>query len=532
MPTVAPGLNPPSTGLYVTGDLTNIGGAAAQSFYNDGTHGDATAGDAVFSYLATVPVSVSPGSKTLSLTVGDAQNRSTAGVVGLTVNPCPTRGPDVFVARLTDVGYYGSVGAITAYSIGTDACNNGDLPVIWIQSGVQHPVIAQNMFRLKNGRFEQIGQSWLKHGFSSTNSATCGTCTQPPMGSQQLGVNCSDAYGSGLNGGQSYLGPRSEVNATTGVYTWPHGTGDNSVIGMRLQVKTADVTPAQNVGARYFGEAHYVTADDAQFNLGVTPGINGLNNATYQEISIPSPTATPTLIGNVHRMDPAIRAWKDVDPAVSLVAADYVDTTLGAPGIVARFWVGAKATDNGNGTWHYEYAVYNHNADRAAGGFAVPIGPGVNVTNIGFSGAFAHSGEPYPNTSTNTAAWPATVSGDAVRWTTEAFVPPQGINANALRWGTLYNFRFDANTPPTTGNTTITLFKPGTVPSVGADGVPVPSAGGCPADFNQDGGVDGADVEAFFVLWEAGDNGADFNQDGGVDGADVEAFFVRWEAGC
>jgi hypothetical protein len=58
-------------------------------------------------------------------------------------------------------------------------------------------------------------------------------------------------------------------------------------------------------------------------------------------------------------------------------------------------------------------------------------------------------------------------------------------------------------------------------------------AGGepCVADFNQDGGVDGADVEAFFLAWEAGDSSADVNQDGGVDGADVEFFFVRWEAG-
>lgn len=53
----------------------------------------------------------------------------------------------------------------------------------------------------------------------------------------------------------------------------------------------------------------------------------------------------------------------------------------------------------------------------------------------------------------------------------------------------------------------------------------------CIADFNGDGGVDGGDVEAFFVAWEAGGSVADVNRDGGVDGADVEYFFVRWEAG-
>lgn len=53
----------------------------------------------------------------------------------------------------------------------------------------------------------------------------------------------------------------------------------------------------------------------------------------------------------------------------------------------------------------------------------------------------------------------------------------------------------------------------------------------CPADFNQDGGVDGSDIDAFFAAWESGDGAADVNFDGGVDGSDVEAFFAVWEAG-
>lgn len=52
------------------------------------------------------------------------------------------------------------------------------------------------------------------------------------------------------------------------------------------------------------------------------------------------------------------------------------------------------------------------------------------------------------------------------------------------------------------------------------------------ADFNEDGGVDGGDVEAFYAAWEAGEPTGDFNLDGGIDGSDVEAFFTSWEAGC
>ncbi|MBS0195128.1 MAG: alpha/beta hydrolase [Planctomycetes bacterium] len=53
----------------------------------------------------------------------------------------------------------------------------------------------------------------------------------------------------------------------------------------------------------------------------------------------------------------------------------------------------------------------------------------------------------------------------------------------------------------------------------------------CPADFNEDGGVDGADTEAFFTAWSSGADSADVNADGGIDGADVQQFFTLWEAG-
>lgn len=53
----------------------------------------------------------------------------------------------------------------------------------------------------------------------------------------------------------------------------------------------------------------------------------------------------------------------------------------------------------------------------------------------------------------------------------------------------------------------------------------------CPADFNRDGGIDGADISDFFEHWEAGMHEADVNDDGGVNGSDVEVFFAAWENG-
>jgi len=53
----------------------------------------------------------------------------------------------------------------------------------------------------------------------------------------------------------------------------------------------------------------------------------------------------------------------------------------------------------------------------------------------------------------------------------------------------------------------------------------------CAADYNSDGGVDGSDVDTFFIDWVQAATCADVNQDGGVDGSDVDTFFTTWVAG-
>jgi hypothetical protein len=533
--TVTPGQGPPpSTGITVVGDLTSIGGSATQTYYNDGTHGDATAGDSIYSFLASIPGSVTSGTKTLPFTVADEQGRSSNGAITLMVSSCPVSGPDVYVNNLTDVGYFGNVGGATAsgiyaYAVGTNACNAGDEPVNWIGGGNQHPVIAQNFYRFKGGRFEQVGQSWLKHGFASTNGP-CPSCIQPPLGGQQLGVGCSDAYGSGLNGSQGNMGPRSPVNATTGAYPAAYTNPGGSVIAGRLQVHWPDVDPAANAGARYFAEGHYVTADDAMF-VNTTPPHdihgNGLNNATWREINMSNPAATSIpFVGNDHAMQPGIMAWPTLDASVVLANADYTDQN-----ITARFIVGAKVVNNGNGTWTYEYAVYNHNSDRGGGRFSVPIPPGAVVTNIGFHDVDSHSGEPYDLTD-----WSASSGGGAVTWSTQTYA--QNVNANAVRWGTMYNFRFTVNAAPNSaGSVTVGLFKPANAnspaTSVSAT-VPAPTTPSCDsADFNCDGDVGtDADIESFFACLGGNcpappcTSSADFNHDGDVGtDADIESFF-------
>src|SRR5213076_1198269 len=53
---------------------------------------------------------------------------------------------------------------------------------------------------------------------------------------------------------------------------------------------------------------------------------------------------------------------------------------------------------------------------------------------------------------------------NSAMWNCETFA--QNQNANAIRWGTLYNFRFDSSAPPATSTANIGFFKTGSPISV------------------------------------------------------------------
>ncbi|MGQ0628000.1 MAG: EF-hand domain-containing protein [Phycisphaerales bacterium] len=519
------------------------------------------------------------GGRTVYVRVGGNGTNNGTFTLRLTLTPHPTPpvtsiGPDVTTGRILDIGNYGTATTfvnggppgginVRAFSVGTESCNRGDAVVQWIDntnragySPTEHPVIAQNMYRYSvvdgAGRFEQIGQSWLKHGFASTNSTLsyCGACQSPPFGGDQLGVNCTDAYGASLNGGQVYLAPRSEVNPNMGFAPWPHATGVTSTstlfygptsatgIGMRLQVPVSEIT-SQPAGSTYYVEGHYITKDDAQYvRPGQTVALNGLNNASWHQVN-PNWTgiggaSSTQLTGTTRQRDPAIRAWKDVlDPSISLVTADYLEDNV-APFwsgkfIQARFYVGAKVTLLPSGLYRYEYAVFNLNSSRAGASFTVPIPNSANVTNIGFHAPISHSGEPFDNT-----AWTSTKAQNQMVFSTQSF--DQNPNANAIRWSTLYNFRFDADVAPTTGDAVIGLFRPGSVGSASvatASGVPVPNTPAIdPLDFNGDGFVEPGDLDEFITAFFGTDPvenaRCDFNDDGFVEPGDLDEYITAY----
>ncbi|MAY75482.1 MAG: hypothetical protein CMJ31_12365 [Phycisphaerae bacterium] len=436
-------------------------------------------------------------------------------------------GADVIVGDLTGPAHWGVVDGISSYSIGTTSCNVGTEELDWIAASNRHPVIGQNIYRIMDGRIEQIGQSYLKHGYFALQGTLCGSCIRSSSGGAALGVGCSDPYGTGDNGNQNRLGPKSDVDPSTGFFNWPHSqiNQGGDAIFKRLQVPLAKLDfAAQEAGdVVYVGEAIYVAADDA------TAG-NDANNASYRAMRLLPNGEDFGWNGSTQRTKPAIMAWADhglglnqPDPNVDIQEFDLPDD-----GVV---FVGSNVIDNGDGTFTYYYAIENLTSDRGVGGLRIPLTSGASATSFFFNDIAYHSGEPYDDID-----WTSEIDGGEVVFRSpETFA--EDPNTNALRWGSLYTFGFTSTDAPIQVQAAVEYFKP----LVGADaeyaadvwapqGVAICSAADLAEPFFE---LDIADVVEFLRAFGAGDPAADLAAPvGEYDIADVVEFLRLFGAGC
>ena len=388
-------------------------------------------------------------------------------------------GPDVIVGDIRGTSNYSAVGGIEAFAFGTESCNIGDEELWWYSGTNQKPVIGQSVYRIKDGRFEQLGQGWLKHGFYALSNNFCG-CGCAGTDGTVLGVGCSDLYSSGLNGQQSNMGPKFEVNAFTGYYPYPPTNGNNTGDGIykRVQVDISDLDPSQDGGGIYIVEGQYVTPDDSAAD-------NGENNGSWVLADVSGGGTSWNMNIDVHetqRESMAIDAWEIFSGAS--VSEFHVENE----GLLK---IGCLVTDLGGGLYEYEYAVQNFNSHRSISSFSVPITSGAQVSEIGFHDVDYHSGSPI-----NGIDWTGSLSGGYVTWEcTETYEENEW--ANAIRWGTAYNFRFRTNVVPQAGTATMGVFRPAIGDSISMEAhgdTTVPTGKVQFVDCNENGVADDEDI--------------------------------------
>ncbi|MFN0058726.1 MAG: proprotein convertase P-domain-containing protein [Planctomycetota bacterium] len=390
------------------------------------------------------------------------------------VAPAVLPGPDVLLGELTELLQLGREGDEVGCAPDSPLCNSGVEPLDWM--GIPsplHPFIAYNMYRLEDGRFEQIGMSWVKHGFGAAQDNACGLGCTPYPDSTRLGLGCSDTYNAPTNGAQGIMGPRSEINPWTGAFTYAGshiettGGSGHDEVSHRLRVLDADLDPALHPDAEYYCELIIFAHDDSQHG----------NNIAHEPVNVsgaPGGFWSFDISADATALGPAINAWVDAQQTV-------IEPATGNDG---RAILACRVTDNGDGTWHYDYAIYNFDMERMVRSLDVPVAAATTLTNIEFR-AFQIEADLYSND-----PWTATRDGDSLMWSTPAFGAPGG---NPIIWGTMYSFRFDADAAPVASSATIGLYKPGVGATLsGSTSAPAAPTGGPQEYVRGDANADGA----------------------------------------
>lgn len=425
-------------------------------------------------------------------------------------------GPDVVIGEVSLARKWGSAAGLTGYTFSHTFCNRGDQTVDVFQASPSHPVITASVYRLMDGRLEQIGQGFAFHEYCVLQGSFCATCNAVPTGCVALGAGCSTNT-SQINAGiQGRLGFRRDINPATGVFAWPlAGLGDEGdALFKRVQIANSDLDPAMNPGAVYFVESRVLEPDDAQSG-------NGMNNATCRPIQVGALDNGGYVISMAGAAIPEISAveqWAMLDSSVLVSVIDF--------GVGERVLLGSKATDNGDGTFTYEYAIENYSSVQAIGSIRVGLS-GATAGGAGFHDLAYHSGDMSDGTD-----WPATIDGaDAIEWKTHE-TWAQNPDGNSIRWGTTYNFRFVANSAPEEGSVSIGFFAPGALASVEGIGF-VPSAvPACQGDADGDGDIDFGDVTAVLASWGSAGPMGDADHDGDVEFSDVTVVLAQFGGGC
>src|SRR5436190_20375811 len=213
--------------------------------------------------------------------------------------PNAVPGPDVIVGDLPSMTQAGSFGTQVGLGGATTSCNNGDQNLnCFALPQTDHPVIPQNLYRMSGGatnddRFEQIGQSWLKHAFTALTENACGFGCNG-TGGTHLGIGCSDPYSASLNAQQSRLGSRAWVHPFTGAYpstAADHSGHSETAVTHRVLVEQAELNTTLNPGATYYAEAQYVTPHEYAWCQAHAGQCNMYNNASYRRFNVTGTTS-------------------------------------------------------------------------------------------------------------------------------------------------------------------------------------------------------------------------------------------------
>lgn len=307
----------------------------------------------------------------------------------------------------------------------------------------QHPFLVWNMYRILDGRIEQIGSSGVKHAFFSVN-VNCQSCGTGYV----LWPQCQDTYFSGTNDSNSNQGPRADISPaealfeSTGSFFDPGETGgqtnNSTAFQNRLVVEESEL---QVPGATYFFDSWYVVQADVDI----------FNTMGYRQVT-PTPSGSAWVFpAGPFQQGPAVSAW--VDPDATAAGEDHVVVTVPSetpnaayPENLPRGHLRVLSTveEVSPGRWRYRYAVMNYDLGDGVDRLELPLPSDANLFDTHFSSPSFDGlvGSP----------WSVSRSGNSL-----VFEDP---GDNPLNWFSLFNFEMETDAPPQDKGT-MSLGTPG-----------------------------------------------------------------------
>lgn len=313
----------------------------------------------------------------------------------------------------------------------------------------QHPFLVWNMYRISDGRIEQLSASGVKHAFNTINvncSLSCGY-----IDGSTLAPGCEDVYSSGTNNNNSNQGPRYDIVPSVGLFDscnsfFSPGAGcsqtkSSTDFENRLMVPESELSTP---GARYFLDAWYVIQFDTEI----------WNSMGYHEID-PSPSGDGwsfNLLGSFTE-GPVISEWVtevSPDPMADhvIIQVPNEDPQQPYPDNMPQghLRVLVQVTEVSETRWRYNYAVQNYDFDRNLDRFDIPLPDGAQIfdTYFGDVEIDGEDGDP----------WTVVHSSGVLSF--------QAPSNNHLSWFGLYNFELETNVEPTeAGQVTLGVAEAG-----------------------------------------------------------------------
>ncbi len=304
----------------------------------------------------------------------------------------------------------------------------------------QHPYLVWNLYRIMNGRIEQLAASGAKHAFYTINNSCELNCDgHVPLAyrGHVLWPGCLDVYAAGTNDLGLYQAPRAEVSPSTGhwdscgSYFDPACTGDQTGNAgdweHRLLVDPQELNHGDE-GAEYFVDAWYVV----QFDVDIW------NTMGFRQVN-PSPGGHGgyTFGPGPFQQGSPISHWVSEDSRDPM----SVHRVITVPSLTpdepypnnmpqGHLRVLGRAEEVDDGLWRYRYAVMNFDFDRGIESFTIALPAEAELIDVWMGGP--------PDVLAN--PWTASRSGNQIEF--------QGQAGEILPWFTLYNFEVLTDAAP------------------------------------------------------------------------------------